>query len=297
MLYKKIARKSLALAGLLAAGLLQSAASFADTYDDAIECAKAKDYVCAFEQLVNFIENKPSERPLVSDKPFSLTGLGNKMSEYLVLAQPSLEPAKTIEYANKAVALLGSQTSDPRAQLYYVPYFILKAEACDASGDRNCFQRNANALCDVVVEQGFSWPRERAANRPVKGRDRAAAIRKACPYKYKDDPRTIALFSKIGEYIASIEYGGNIDNYETLFVPPEKLARMKEQNRWEKAKASIEKRNPSLLVILKHIKDKQPLFENHPSGYSATFDIEDFAGNNGRKNISFVLEEGVWYVR
>ncbi|MGH1438579.1 MAG: hypothetical protein ACRBBR_00600 [Cellvibrionaceae bacterium] len=260
-------------------------------------CYANSDYLCSYSKLMDFIKADPSNRPIISQRRDYLTTLGKELSLYLILAEAELSPASVMTNADKGIELITSSSKNKYHSSNLIPYYTLKAEACISLKDKECTQSNADRICTTLIKNGFSWPREKSANNPISGRERVNKIKMRCSEAAKEDPRNASIYIKIDEYISAITSKEDIDQYQTLFVPPTVLKRMIAKNRWPEVKKDIEKRNPQLLKILSYIKDKKADFEFHRTGYRATFDLSDYPEILPRDSIIFSMRDDVWYVR
>lgn len=260
-------------------------------------CYANSNYLCSYNELMEFIKEDPINRPIISQRRDYLTTLGQDLSLYLILAEANLSPASVITNTNKGIELIAAASKNKYYSSNLIPYYTLKTEACITLKDKECAQSNADKICTTLMKNGFSWPREKNANNPISGRERVDKIKGRCSETAKDDPRNASVYTKIDEYISAITSKEDMDQYQTLFVPPKVLKRMIAKNRWPEIKKDIEKRNPQLLKILSYIKDKKADFEFHRTGYRATFDLSDYPENLPRDSIIFSMRDGIWYVR
>jgi len=260
-------------------------------------CYANSNYLCSYSELIDFIKADPANRPILNQRRDYLTTLGKDLNLYFILAEAELSPASVMTNADKGIELITSSSKNKYYSSNLIPYYTLKAEACITLKNEECIQSNADRICATLIKNGFSWPREKNANNPISGRERVNKIKMRCSETAKEDPRNASIYIKIDEYISAITSKEDMDQYQTLFVPPKVLERMIAKNRWLEVKKDIEKRNPQLLKILSYIKDKEADFEFHRTGYRATFDLSDYPGSFPRDSIIFSMRDGIWYVR
>jgi hypothetical protein len=164
---------------LLALACLSITMAWSGDLQKARDCDMAGDKVCAYREVFDYVKEHP-ERPIIEPMFGRPNRLGTLLEVNLILAAPLMKPEEVLVETDRMLELIASRSQHTAIRQSFMPYYLLKAEACEQQKDETCVKANANAICALWDEGFYSWPSHRWVNQPSTGKERVHRQRLQC---------------------------------------------------------------------------------------------------------------------